>query len=117
MAAIQAGRRVVLAEARSFTADMIEARSAAALEHWEKIFLFLHEIYGFGGARRYAGNVLPYQCDHPGFENIEIFECFWSSPSMRRSMYLKFGIRASKTGKPIYIYLNCHEDQPDKRNH
>jgi hypothetical protein len=116
LAALQAKRRVVIDEDRHFTADMDDLGSADAAEHYETIIEFLNEIQSAGGAECYVGKFPPYKCYHLGFEDVELFAFAWGSPSQGKRMYLKFGIRLSKKGDPTYLYLNCHEDQPEKRN-
>ncbi len=116
LVALAARRRVVIDEERHFTADMDELGSSDATDHYEKITGFLHEIQAAGGAECYVGKFPPYKCYHAGFEDVELFAFAWDSPGLGKRMYLKFGIRLSKKGDPTYLYLNCHEDQPEKRN-
>ncbi|MFT3991183.1 MAG: hypothetical protein QM680_07215 [Luteolibacter sp.] len=116
LSALDAKRRVIIDEERHFTVDMDELGSADAAEHYEKITYFLKEITSSGGACCYVGKFPPYKCYHAGFENVELFSFAWDSSSEGKRMYLKFGIRLSKKGSPTYLYLNCHEDQPEKRN-
>ncbi len=116
LAALSAGRRLVIDEERHFTADMDELGSSNAAEHYAKITGFLEEVQAAGGPDRYVGKFPPYKCYHAGFEDVELFAFAWDSPGMGKWMYLKFGIRLSKRGDPTYLYLNCHEDKPEKRN-
>lgn len=116
IAALEARRRVVIDEDRHYTTDMDELGSPDAAGHYLRILDFLHEIQTSGGADCYAGKFPPYKCYHPGFESIELFAFSWHSPSAGKAMYLKFGIRLNQKGEPTYLYLNCHEDRPEKRN-
>ena len=116
IAALRAGRRVVIDEDRHFTADMDDLGSSDATSHYDRILAFLHEILSSGGADCYVGKFPPYQCYHSGFKNVDLFAFAWESPSEGKAMYLKFGIRLNKGGEPTYLYLNCHEDQPEKKN-
>ena len=116
LSALAARRRVVIDEDRHFTNDMDELGSADAADHYDRITVFLNEIQSAGGADCYVGKFPPYKCYHAGFENVELFAFAWDSLGMGKRMYLKFGIRLSKKGDPTYLYLNCHEDQPEKRN-
>ncbi len=90
---------------------MLELGSADAGDHYDKILDFLEEIQTGGGADCYVGKFPPYKAYHQGFENTDLFAFAWDSPSERKWMYLKFGIRLSKKGDPTYLYLNCHEDK------
>lgn len=114
--ALEEGRRVIIDEERHFTEDMAALGSVSALVHWEKVHLFLHEVEAAGGADCYAGASPPLKCYHGDFRDVELFAFAWESPSEKRRMYLKFGIRLSKKGDPTYLYLNCHEDAPEKKN-
>lgn len=117
LVALDAGRRVVIGEDRHFTADMQELNTLNANAHFARILDFLEEIQAAGGADCYVGKWPPYKCYHHGFEDVELFAFAWDSPSAGKKMYLKFGTRLSKkTGDPTYLYLNCHEDAPDKKN-
>ena len=117
MEALAAGRRVVIGEERHFTEDLQELRSGSAEIHFGKISEFLEEIASTGGAECYTGSYPPYRCYHKGFADVELFAFSWDSSSEGRKMYLKFGIRLNKkTGVPTYLYLNCHEDNPAKKN-
>ena len=116
LAALAARRRVVIDEDRHFTNDMDELGSTDATDHFERITVFLNEIQSAGGADCYVGKFPPYKCYHRRFEDVELFAFAWDSSSMCKQMYLKFGIRLNKKSDPTYLYLNCHEDQPEKRN-
>ena len=98
--ALEAGRRVIIDEDRHFTEDMDGLGSASASSHWEKILLFLEEIDAAGGAACYAGASPPLKCYHGDFREVELFAFARDSPSEKRRLYLKFGIRLSKKGDP-----------------
>jgi hypothetical protein len=114
--ALAARRRVVIDEDRHFTADMDELGSGDAADHYLRVSAFVAEILVAGGAECYVGQFPPYKCYHAGFQDVELFAFAWDSPSVGKRMYLKFGIRLSKKGESTYLYLNCHEDKPEKRN-
>ena len=114
--ALTAGRALIANDQKHFQPDMQECRSATSKAHFHRILEFLEEIAADGGADCYVGRYPPYKCYEKNFENDELYAFAWQSPRMKKRMYLKFGIRISKTGEPWYIYLNCHEDQPEKKN-
>ena len=102
---------------RHFTPDRDELGSASAKDHWNKVHQFLGEIQANGGASCYVGSYPPYPCYHPPYVGVELFAFAWNSESAGCRMYLKFGIKLGKKSKqPTYLYLNCHEDAPEKRD-
>lgn len=114
--ALTADLVLVVSEHKHFQPDMQECRSATTKAHYRRILQFLEEIAADGGADCYVGRYPPYKCYEKNFENDELYAFAWDSKRMKKRMYLKFGIRTTKTGEPWYIYLNCHEDQPEKKN-
>ena len=114
--ALAAGRWVVIAEDRHLIHDMNALGCNSAREYFTKITGFLDEIAASGGSNCYAGAFPPYKCYHDGFRDIRLYAFAWDSPGERRRLYLKFGIRLNKAGVPTFLYLNCHDDDPDKKN-
>jgi hypothetical protein len=109
-AALEAGSTAILAGPH-FVANMIELGSEDAKEHWKTILVFINEILASGGGGCWKGPIK--NCTHPPFNGEPLYDFVWHSPSVGKMMYLKFGIR-SPGGKPKYLYLNCHNDQPEK---
>lgn len=115
--ALTNGRYAVVEEERHFTSDRDEFQSGDSISHLNKVFLFLHEIIEAGGVDCYVGRYPPFECYHGPYKGVELFAFAWDSPSEGKRLYLKFGIRLSKkTKEPTYVYLNCHEDAPEKRD-
>lgn len=114
--ALTEARFLIANDEKHFQPDMQECRSGSTSAHFRLILVFLEEITAQGGATCYAGAYPPYKCYEKRFENDDLYAFAWDSKRMKKRMYLKFGIRIMKTGEPWYIYLNCHEDQPQKKN-
>lgn len=117
VSALTKGVYVIVEKERHFSDDINLFRSGSTVEHLDKVLVFLHEIIEAGGAACYAGKYPPYECYHDPYRGVELFAFAWDSPSKKQRLYLKFGIRLSKkTKEPTYMYLNCHEDAPEKRD-
>lgn len=117
VAALNQGSYAIVEKERHFSDDMNVFQSGSTVDHLAKVLVFLNEIIAAGGAACYAGRYPPHECYHDPYRGVELFAFAWDSPSEGRRLYLKFGIRLSKkTNEPTYMYLNCHEDAPEKRN-
>jgi hypothetical protein len=115
--ALESGRYVFIDEDRHLYPDMAELGSESPEDHVEQVFGFLEEIQSAGGGYCYVGTYPPQRCYHGKFQNLELYAFAWQSPSAGKRMYLKFGIRLSrKDDSPTFLYLDCHEDNPNKKN-
>ena len=115
--ALDAGQYVIVDRERHFLPDMDSLESLDQTEHFTQIRTFLQEIQEAGGPECYVGKRPPYFSYHPGYENVELFAFVWQSPSTSKDLYLKFGICLNGDAlPPTYVYLNCHEDEPSKKN-
>ena len=115
--ALEAGRFAIVEEERHFQSDLEDFGSSSSSDHFEKVFVFLHEIVESGGADCYVGRYPPAECYHKPYDDVELFAFAWKSEKANKRLYLKFGIKISrKTNNPTYLYLNCHEDAPEKKD-
>ncbi len=115
--ALDNGRFLIIEEDRHFTHDIAALESQGAKDHWSKVVAFLGEIQASGGADCYVGKYPPAACYHEPYQGVELFAFAWDSALAECRMYLKFGIKISKKSKePTYLYLNCHEDKPGKKD-
>jgi len=78
---------------------------------------FLHEIKNIGPVSCFAGTAGRYvkRCDHSTFEDLFLYPYAFDSPTLGKTVYLKFGIRKSETEGTLtftYMHLNCHANRP-----
>jgi hypothetical protein len=106
--ALDNGKFAAIAE-KHVSADIDELGLDSADDYWDAVYGFLNEIQDVGPAKCYVGGRPPHRCYESGFQNLELFAYAWDSPSAKRRMYLKFGIR-----NETYYHLDCHEDRPKR---
>jgi hypothetical protein len=115
--ALENGRYGFIDADRHLLEDMADIGSEDPEDHLERIWVFLEEIQSAGGGDCYVGSYPPQRCYHGHFQDLELYAFAWESPSAGKRMYLKFGIRLSKKdSSPTFLYLDCHEDNPNKKN-
>ena len=112
--ALDSFRFAAIEPATHLAADIIELRSKDANDHFKRVRRFLDEIEAAGGARCHAAKARMHRYKDPQ-KGLELFPFAWDSPSMKKRMYLKFAIKHPKAN-PYFYYLNCHEDDPTKRD-
>ena len=106
--ALDNGKYAAVAE-KHVTADIDELGLDSVEEYWDAVFGFLHEIRDADPAKCYVGGRPAQRSYERGFQGLELFAYAWDSPSFKRRMYLKFGIRNG-----TYYHLDCHEDRPKR---
>ncbi len=115
--ALENGRYEFIDADRHLFDDMDQLGSEDPEEHLERIWVFLEEIREAGGSDCYVGTFPPQRCYHDKFQGLELYAFAWDSPSAGMRMYLKFGIRLSRKDlSPTFLYLDCHEDDPAKKD-
>jgi len=103
--AIKAGRfQTPLTKHLSGDLDELQLDDAAALP--ALLSDFLEEIKNAGPNDCYAGTRPPQRSYEPELQKLELFAYAWHSPSFRKRMYLKFGLK-----NQCYIHVDCHEDR------
>jgi hypothetical protein len=106
--ALDNGKYAAIAE-KHVSADIDELGLDSAENYWDAVFGFLYEIKDADPAKCYVGGRPPQRSYERGFQGLELFAYAWDSPSAKRRMYLKFGIR-----NETYYHLDCHEDRPKR---
>ncbi len=114
--ALENGDYAIIDETRTFRS--FESLGVNTMEEVLQLALdFLDEIHCLGAEKCFCGIAGRVEfCQKRGFEDVRLHAYSWNSPSMKKEMYLKFGVR--KKGKtPIFSYqqLSCHQSEPPRR--
>jgi hypothetical protein len=79
----------------------------------ELVLDFLDEIVAAGPQACFCGIGGKVEfCNKQGFHDVRLYAYSWNSGTMRKSMYLKFGLK-KKGETPVftYMHLSCHDDE------
>ncbi len=111
LAAISAGRRMVVAKEKHLVNDLA-ALSIDNNELWHVMTHLLKEIEVCGPESCYAGGRPPTKAYEPEIKDEELWAYSWPSSHFKNPMYIKFVMRRNARGEWVYMHLRVHTDKP-----
>ncbi|MGD1084235.1 MAG: hypothetical protein ABSA47_05705 [Verrucomicrobiota bacterium] len=110
LAAISAGKRMVVVQEKHLSSDLDEL-SIESEELWSVMGILVKEIQDCGPEKCYAGCHPPTRSYEPEIRDEELWAYSWPSAHFGFQMYIKFVMRQNATGEWVYLHLRVHRDE------
>jgi hypothetical protein len=109
LAALKAGR-FQIGPTKHLSGDLEALQLATTKDLSNLLIVLLEEVKNADPIKCYAGTRPPHRSYEPEILHLELWAYRWHSASLCKWMYLKFTLK-----KEWYVYVDCHEDRPERQ--